>query len=70
MVSYQMRMRFGIYIKAAGTAAVRIATVPVALFICGFGIRGPRERISRGALPEPKEKIGRDGCPTSVTPQL
>ena len=37
-----MRMRFGIYIKAAGTAAVRIATVPVALFInrisCGFSI--------------------------------
>ena len=35
-------MRFGIYDKAAGTAAVRIATVPVALFInrisCGFGV--------------------------------
>ncbi len=39
-----MRMRFGIYIKAAGTAAVRIATVSVALSInrisCGLGIRG------------------------------
>ena len=29
--SYQMRMRFGIYIKAAETAAVRIAGVPPAL---------------------------------------
>jgi len=38
-----MRMRFGIYVKAAGTAAIRIATVPVALFInrisCGSGMR-------------------------------
>jgi|GEM_PF-4498721 len=35
-----MRMRFGIYVKAAGTAAVRIATVSVALSI---------NRISYGA---------------------
>jgi hypothetical protein len=36
-------MRFGVYFEAAGTAAVRIATVPVALFInrisCGLGMR-------------------------------